>query len=85
MEGGVADTIRIIHKFKVLLRRLYPAGGARGSGGVEALEGGLSNDKRDTTPEGWLFLKLCDVWFEDESESELSARSWFVFKKICDH
>ena len=45
----------------------------------------MSNDKRDTTPEGWLFLKLCDVWFEDESESELSARSWFVFKKICDH
>ena len=59
---------------------------------VEASWGGRAElcgaNNRDTTPEGWLFLKLCDVYdvcFEDESESESSAESWFVFKEICDH
>ena len=68
--GGVVDTIQRIY----ILATTYIQGavgevftrhgGARGVGGVSASWGGVraelcgANNKRDTTPEGWLFLKL---------------------------
>ena len=53
---------------RVQLRRFLPGMEEPGGvGGVSASWGGVraelcgANNKRDTTPEGWLFLKLLDV------------------------
>ena len=46
----------------------------------------LSINKRDTTPEGWLFLKTLEGCFDGESESESSSVSLIVYNAmICDH
>ena len=70
MAGGVVDTIQRIY----ILATTYIQGAVEeilpgmeepgGVGGVSASWGGVraelcgANNKRDTTPEGWLFLKL---------------------------